>query len=53
MAYLIRSLFEAAKDIQIFFVILMITCIGFADAFLSLSNAMDLRYDSGFLPNYY
>ena len=55
MAYLIRSLFEAAKDIQIFFLILIIACIGFADAFLSLSNAMALhnKDDNSFVPNYY
>ena len=55
MAYLVQSLFEAAKDIQIFFVILMIACVGFADAYLSLSNSMAFNKngDISFFPNYY
>jgi len=49
-AYLIRSLVEAINDIRSFFVILIVTCIGFADAFLSLSRSLG---KDGFVTNYY
>jgi hypothetical protein len=48
-SYLVRSLREAVQDIFTFLVILIITCLGFADAFLSLSRSME----QGFLTNYY
>jgi len=49
-AYLIRSLVEAMKDIRAFFVILIITCIGFADAFHSFSRSLK---EDGFVENFY
>jgi hypothetical protein len=47
---LIRSLVETVYDIQAFFIILIIACVGFADAFMSYSRSMK---DGGFLDNYY
>lgn len=49
-AYLVRTLRETFNYIAAFFIILIITCLGFADAFLSLSRSMK---DEGFLDNYY
>jgi len=46
----VRSLVEAVKDIRAFFFILMVACLGFADAFLSLSRSMG---DDAFLKGYY
>ena len=49
-AYLIQSLVEAIMDIRPFFVILIITCIGFSDAFLSLSRSLG---KDAFVGNFY
>ena len=49
-SYLIQSLTEAIKDIGAFFVILMLACIGLADAFHSLSRSMG---EQSFIGNFY
>ena len=49
-AYLVHSLITSINDIIPFFIILIITCIGFATAFLSLSRSLD---KNEFVDNYY
>jgi hypothetical protein len=48
-AYLVRAIRMAFKEIEAFFIILMIICLGIADSFLSFSRSME----AGFLDNYY
>jgi hypothetical protein len=48
-SYLIQMLTQAFKDMAAFFIILILACIGYADAFHSLSRSMD----EGFLKGYY
>ena len=49
-AYLVHSLISSINDIIPFFIMLIITCIGFADAFLSLSRSLE---KNPFVTNFY
>jgi hypothetical protein len=49
-SYLIQSLTQAFRDINAFFIILLLACIGYGDAFHSLSRSMG---DNSFVEGYY